>query len=68
MGLLNHLFGSTESIAKEIELDDEAIIKKNTDDLAREFSEILSLEENYNKRDECVNQKPKILENGLMTV
>jgi hypothetical protein len=27
MGLLNHLFGSTESIAKEIEADEEAIIK-----------------------------------------
>ena len=27
MGLLNHLFGSTESIAKEIEADEESIIK-----------------------------------------
>jgi len=27
MGLLNHLFGSTESIAKEIEADEEVIIK-----------------------------------------
>jgi len=27
MGLLNHLFGSTESIAEEIEADDESIIK-----------------------------------------
>lgn len=27
MGLLNHLFGSTESISKEMELDDESILK-----------------------------------------
>ncbi|KYK26488.1 hypothetical protein AYK26_05040 [Euryarchaeota archaeon SM23-78] len=27
MGLLNHLFGSTESIAREIELDDKSILK-----------------------------------------
>ena len=27
MGILNHLFGSKESIAKEIEADEEAIIK-----------------------------------------
>jgi len=27
MGVLNHLFGSTESIAKEIELDDEDVIR-----------------------------------------
>jgi hypothetical protein len=28
MGVLNHLFGSSESVAKEIELDDGAILKK----------------------------------------
>ncbi|MFC1722730.1 hypothetical protein ACFL0V_01195 [Nanoarchaeota archaeon] len=28
MGLLNHLFSSTESIAREIELDDKSILKK----------------------------------------
>ncbi|MFH1275838.1 MAG: hypothetical protein ABIH82_01895 [Candidatus Woesearchaeota archaeon] len=28
MGLLNHFFGSTESITRELELDDETIIKK----------------------------------------
>ena len=52
MGLLNHLFGSTESIAKEIEADEESIIKHwkhylDTISKKKEIIEKLQLDNNF---------------------
>jgi hypothetical protein len=53
----------------KVEIDtDEVIVKENADDLIKEFNEILSPEENHNKRDGYKDQKPVILPNGLMTI
>jgi hypothetical protein len=56
-----------ENTKEEIDTD-EGIVKENADDLTEEFNEILSPEENHNKRGEHKDQKPVILPNGLMTI
>lgn len=68
MGLLNHLFGSTESIAKEIKADDESIIKHwkhylGTISRKKEIIEKLSLDNNFQSN---LHELKKLLELELV--
>ena len=70
MGLLNHLFSSTESIAKEIEADDESIIKHwkhylSTISKKKNIIEKLSLDNDFKKN---LKKLKKLLELELVDI
>src|SRR3989338_10138354 len=70
MGLLNHLFGSTESFAKEIEADEESIIKHwkhylSTISKKNEIIEKLQLDNNFQTN---LQELKKLLELELVDI
>ncbi len=70
MGLLNHLFGSKESIAREIEADKEAIIKHwkhylSTIPGKREIIERLKFDNNFQRN---LQELKKLLDLGLIDI
>ncbi len=70
MGLLNHLFGSTESFAKEIEADEESIIKHwkhylSTISKKKEIIEKLQLDNNFQTN---LQEFKKLLELELVDI
>ena len=67
MGLLNHLFGSEESIAKEIELDDDSI-KKIWKDYVETISEKKKIIESLGMDNNLLNNLRKLLELELVDI